>query len=62
MARLWKYNSEEEGETEPNFEVRERNGRRYLVWDENLDVIAIDEEELEVLAEALGYKLTALAS
>ncbi len=63
MARLFEYSwDKEEEETKPNFEVKERDNRRFVIWSEDLDVISIDVEELRVLAKALGYRLMSLTS
>jgi len=59
MARLFEfdYSSSDEGIKKQNFEVREREGRRYIVWSEDLDIVIIEKDELNILANALGYKL-----
>ena len=59
MARLFNfdYSNNDDGEKKPNFKVMERDGHRYVAWSEDLDVVIINQEELSVLANALGYNL-----
>lgn len=56
MARLWRLDNIS-GDIELLFKVIEREGVRHVAWDEDLDVVTIDEKELEMLADALGKKI-----
>ena len=61
MARLFKskWNENDELVNVQNFDMRydEDGFPSRVYWEEDLDLISIDKEELRILAEALGYHL-----
>lgn len=59
MANLRKFDWEKgERSDEPNYKVNTRpDGTQYVIWEEDLDTIILNEDNIAELANALGYEL-----
>jgi len=57
MANLYKYNIDTEEFDRKNYEIKERDGKQFAIWQEDLDLIVLSKSQIAELAKAMGYTL-----